>query len=177
MGASVATWFTDFANQHAKFDVSLIDLAEIALPIYDEPNHPSMQKYTKEHTKAWSATVASADAYTFVTPEYNHNPPPAFYNALNFVYKEWNYKPCSFVSYGGVSGGLRAVHAAKLLVTTLKMVPIVESVPIPMIAKLLDENKLFMPNELINASAKTMLDELFRWAEGLQGMRPPKNVS
>ena len=66
----------------------------------------------------------------------------------------------------GVSGGLRAVQLEKQLVTTLKMMPMVEGVAVPMVASLLDENRAFAPNELIVASAKTMLDELHRWAEG-----------
>src|SRR5690606_29928839 len=97
------------------------------LPVYDEPEHPRLQKYQHEHTKRWSASVAAADAYVFVLPEYNYNPPPSFYNALNYVYKEWNYKPAGFVSYGGVSGGLRSTQMAKQLVTTLKMMPMMES--------------------------------------------------
>ena len=46
----------------------------------------------------------------FVTPEYNYGPTPALLNALDYVYKEWNYKPAAFVSYGGISGGIRAVQ-------------------------------------------------------------------
>ena len=41
-------------------------------------------------------------------------------------------------------------------------------------AKLLDEQRNFVPNELIAASANTLLDELFRWAEGLKAMRERK---
>ena len=171
VGPAVARWFHDFATRHAKFDAALIDLADFGLPMYDEPIHPSLQKYEKAHTKKWSESVASADAYAFVTPEYNYGPPPSFVNALNFIYKEWNYKPCGFVSYGGVSGGLRAVQLEKQLVTTLKMMPMVEGVAVPMVAKLLDEHGNFMPNELITASAKTLLDELHKWAEGLKAMR------
>lgn len=171
VGPAVARWFAGYAAEHAKFDATLVDLADFALPIYDEPNHPAMQKYEKAHTKKWSASVAAADAYVFVTPEYNYGPPPSFINALNFIYKEWNYKPCGFVSYGGVSGGLRAVQLAKQLVTSLKMMPMFEGVPVPMVAKLLDEKRELVPNELIAASAATMLNELHVWAEGLKQMR------
>ncbi len=174
VGPAVAQWFDAFARQHGKFDARLIDLADFDLPLYDEPFHPTLQKYEKEHTKRWSASVAAADAYAFVTPEYNYGPPPSFVNALNYVYKEWNYKPCGFVSYGGVSGGLRAVQLEKQLVTTLKMMPMMEGVAIPMVAKLLDEHRRLVTNELIDASAKTMLDELFRWAEALRPMRAPR---
>src|SRR5690606_33460850 len=112
-----------------------------------------------------------ADAYVFVTPEYNFNPPPAFYNALNYVYKEWTYKPAGFVSYGGVSGGLRATQMAKQLVTTLKMMPMYEAVMVPMVAQLLDENKTFKSNELIDKPATALLDELHKWATAMKPMR------
>ncbi|HET8598477.1 MAG TPA: NAD(P)H-dependent oxidoreductase, partial [Castellaniella sp.] len=108
VGPAVARWFHGFARNHGQFDVELVDLADFALPLYDEPVHPRMQQYEHDHTKRWSASVAAADAYIFVTPEYNYSAPPTLVNALDFVYKEWNYKPCGFVSYGGVSGGLRA---------------------------------------------------------------------
>ena len=57
--------------------------------------------------------MSRADAYVFVTPEYNYSAPPSLVNALDFVYKEWNEKPCGFVGYGGVSGGLRAGQSDK----------------------------------------------------------------
>ena len=76
--------------------------------------HPRLQEYQHAHTKRWAESVNSADAFAFVTPEYNYGPSPALVNALNYVYVEWNYKPGGFVSYGGVSGGLRAVQAVKL---------------------------------------------------------------
>lgn len=171
VGPSVAHWFHEYAVAHGGFDAKLVDLADFELPVYDEPMHPRLQQYEHEHTKRWSASVAEADAYVFVTPEYNYNPTPAFTNALNYVYREWNYKPCGFVSYGGLSGGMRAVQMEKLLVTTLKMMPMVEGVAIPMVQNQIDEQNHFHSNELIDDSAQTMLGELLRWAKGLRAMR------
>ncbi len=171
VGLSVAQWFQQYAQQHAGFDVELVDLADFDLPVYDEPQHPRLQQYQHAHTRRWSESVAAADAYVFVTPEYNYMPPPALVNALNYVYNEWNYKPCGFVSYGGVSGGLRAVQAARLHVNTLKMMAMVESVAIPSVGNHAKPGQAFHSNELIDASAKTLLDELLRWARALQPMR------
>lgn len=171
VGPSVAAWFGKFAASHGGFEVQSVDLADFELPVYDEPEHPRLQKYQHEHTKRWSASVAAADAYVFVLPEYNYNPPPSFYNALNYVYKEWNYKPAGFVSYGGVSGGLRSTQMAKQLVTTLKMMPMVEGVAIPNVWQLLSEQGELQSNELIDDSAVTMLDELHKWATALKAMR------
>src|SRR5437588_355270 len=84
-GPAIADWFQEFARQHGKFEAELVDLAPVALPLFDEPKHPRFQKYQNEHTKKWSASVAAADAFVFVTPEYNFGPPPSLLNALNFL--------------------------------------------------------------------------------------------
>lgn len=168
IGPIIAGWFNGVAKQHGAFDATLVDLADFKLPVYDEPKHPRLRDYQHDHTKKWSASVDAADAYVYVTPEYNHGPPPSFNNALNYVLQEWAYKPCGFVSYGGVSGGLRSVQAEKLMVTAVKMMPIPEGVPIPMVSALIDDNKVFKSNELINAGVKTMLDELAKWAAALK---------
>ena len=68
-GLAVGEWFRDVAVRHGKFDVRFIDLREINLPVFDEPNHPRFQRYEFEHTKAWSAIVAAAEAFVFVTPD------------------------------------------------------------------------------------------------------------
>jgi len=170
VGLAVGEWFHAQAKQHEGFDVELVDLAAANLPLYDEPRHPSLQKYEHEHTKRWSAWVASADAYVFVTPEYNYGPPPSLINALNYVYKEWNYKPAGFVSYGGVSGGLRAVQVEKQILTTLKVVPLVEAVVVPMVAQLMDAGA-FRGSDLHVQAASVMLNELVRWAGALKPLR------
>jgi|SRR5690606_3673297 NAD(P)H-dependent FMN reductase len=170
VGLPVAQWFHGVASKHEAFDARLVDLAEFNLPIYDEPKHPTLQQYEHEHTKRWSASVAAADAFVFVTPEYNFGPPPSLVNALNYVYREWNYKPAAFVSYGGVSGGIRAVQMEKHTLTTLKMMPILEAVMIPMVAQHM-ENGRFMAKEIHETSATALLNELARWAAALKPMR------
>lgn len=171
IGPSVGHWFHEFAYDHGSFDTHLVDLAEFDLPVFNEPQHPRLQQYEHGHTTRWSDSVAAADAFVFVTPEYNHNPSPALVNALDYVYREWNYKPCAFVSYGGLSGGIRAVHTTKLMVTTLKMVPLTESVTLPMVKQHIDASGIFTPEEQHTASAQVLLDELQRWAEALAPMR------
>ncbi len=172
IGPAIGRWFHDYAVKHGKFDAELIDLATFKLPVHDEPEHPRMGKYVHEHTKAWSASVAAADAFAFVTPEYNFGPPPSLLNAFTFVSREWGYKPCGFVSYGGLSGGTRAVQVAKQMVTGLRMMPMVEGVAIPMVFPMLSADKqTFTPNDLITTSAQQTLDELFKWATALKTMR------
>jgi NAD(P)H-dependent FMN reductase len=172
VGLPVANWFLEIARTDARFDLTTIDLKELKLPPLDEPNHPRLRRYTREHTKAWSATVDAADAFVFVTPEYNYSSPPALVNALDYLHQEWGYKPVGFVSYGGVSGGTRSVQATKQIVTALRMVPIVEAVNIPFVEKVLDREAVTVsPGEVQAKAATAMLTELLRWAEALRPMR------
>ena len=171
IGPSIGQWVHQAASRHGDFAPQLVDLADFDLPIYDEPNHPRTGKYEHEHTRRWSASVAAADAYAFVMPEYNFCPPPSFVNAVNYVYHEWTYKPAGIVSYGGISGGLRAAQAAKSLLTSVRIMPLPESVPIPTASKLLDEDRRFLANELHEASLKLMLDELVKWSDALKALR------
>ncbi|MEW5420647.1 NADPH-dependent FMN reductase [Amorphus sp. 3PC139-8] len=167
VGPSVANWFLGYAKEHGSFEPHLVDLADFNLPVYDEPKHPRLQDYQHDHTKAWAASVSAADAFVFVTPEYNYHPTPALVNAFTYVSKEWGYKPASFVSYGGVSGGTRAVDQARTWFGTLRMMAVPELVMCPMVANQIQDG-VFTPNDLQLESADAMLSELKRWAEVLK---------
>lgn len=171
-GKPVADWFFDYAKAHkGAFDeVVLTDLAEVNLPLYDEPNHPKMQKYEHEHTKVWSEIVAGSDAFVFVLPEYNFTAPPGFVNAIDYLWNEWAYKPASFVSYGGVSGGLRSVQTAKTLLTTVNVMPIPEQVVIPMVFGHIADGK-FTPEKPHVDSADQTIEALAKWAAALKTLR------
>jgi NAD(P)H-dependent FMN reductase len=170
-GIAVARWVQQLAEAHGGFDVELVDLAEVGLPLLDEPNHPRLQQYVLPSTKAWSATVARADAFVFVTPEYNHSFPASLKNALDHLHAEWADKAAGLVSYGGVSAGLRAATALKPVLTALRMIPAVEAVAIPFFTQFLDDEETFAPNSELEAGGKAMLDELVRLTGALGTLR------
>jgi NAD(P)H-dependent FMN reductase len=173
VGLPVATWFDGVARAHGAFEVELVDLLELGLPFMDEPNHPRMRQYTKAHTRAWSAKVDSADAFAFVTPEYNYGMTAALKNAIDYLHTEWFYKPVGFISYGGISAGTRAVQMTKQVVTTLKMFPLAEAVSIPFVAQFIDDEGELQPNEVMEKAAAAVLDELARLADALAPLRAP----
>lgn len=172
LGDSVASWFADCARRHGKFSIEVVDLAQVNLPMLDEPNHPRLRQYEHEHTKAWSAVIDRADCFVFVTPEYNFGAPPSLLNALDYLQHEWAYKAAGFVSYGGVSGGTRSVQMAKQVVTSLKMMPIFEAVAIPFFSQYIDATtRVFSPGEVQEKAAAAMLDELLKWTGALKTIR------
>ena len=172
LGPSVADWFHRQAQAFDGFDVELVDLAEVNLPLLDEPHHPRLANYQHEHTKRWSAIVSRADAFVFVTPEYNFSTPPSLVNALDYLAKEWAYKPAAFVSYGGISGGMRSLMMTKSILTTLRMVPLYEAVNLPMFTQQIDRTTgEFDATDVNDKAADAMLKELYKWAGALREMR------
>jgi NAD(P)H-dependent FMN reductase len=171
-GPLIAAWFAQQARLHGQFAVEVVDLAEVALPLFDEPNHPRLRQYEREHTRRWSAIVDRADAFVFVTPESNHGAPPSLVNALDFLVHEWAYKPVGYVSYGGASAGLRGVQMTKQITAALRMVSVVEAVAVPFFTQYVGaETGTFGPGAVQEKAASAMLDELLKWAGALKPLR------
>jgi NAD(P)H-dependent FMN reductase len=168
VGLPVATWFTELAVADGRFEVELVDLAELALPLLDEPKHPRLREYTHDHTYAWSATVESADAVVLVTAEYNYGYPAAVKNALDYLHHEWRHKPLGFVSYGGVAAGTRAVQQLKQVTGALQLIPTQTAVNIPFVFGMIDDGVL-RANDVMEQAAAAMLGEL----ETLNGALAP----
>jgi NAD(P)H-dependent FMN reductase len=175
VGLPVAEWFVERALDHGAFEVEPVDLAKIALPFLDEPNHPSLQQYTHQHTRDWSDTVNRADAYVFVMPEYNAGFNAVLKNALDYLLVEWRHKAVGFVSYGGVTAGTRAVQLLKPVVQALGMMPALAAVSIPMVNQFVDDGRLH-PNDIMNGAANAVLDELVRLTSALRALRMPQGV-
>lgn len=162
VGLPVAEWFTAVARDHRAFDVEVSDLLELGLPFMDEPKHPRLGQYEHEHTRRWSATVSRADAFVFVTPEYNYGYNAVLKNAIDYLHNEWADKAVGFLSYGGVAAGTRSVQQLRQVLSSLRMTTAVEAVNVPFAPQFLDENRQVQPNDVMLASADAMLTELAR---------------
>jgi NAD(P)H-dependent FMN reductase len=172
VGLPIGQWVEAEARAHGGFaEVELVDLAAVNLPFMDEPNHPRLAQYTHQHTRDWSAKVSEADAFVFVTPEYNYGYTAPLKNAIDYLHHEWHYKPAGIVSYGGVAAGTRAAQMLKQVLTTLRITPVFEAVSIPFVSQFIDEEENVVPNDVMTASAKAMFDELVRVDEALLPLR------
>lgn len=166
-----AIWIFELAKKREDIDVELIDLAEVNLPFMDEPIPPSRHQYSKEHTKKWATMIGEADGFIWVTPEYNHSYSPVLKNAIDYLYAEWNYKPVSFVSYGSLAGGSRAVEHLRGVAAELKMYDLREQIMLPNYYENVDEDGQYMFNERQETSANTILDSLSFWAGKMKEAR------
>jgi len=175
-GFGISEWMTHSATDYNDFKVKLIDLREVNLPMMDEPNHPVLKLYIHQHTLEWSKLIEQADAFIFVSAEYDFGYPGVLRNAIEYLYHEWNYKPAGIVSYGGVSGGTRAFNALRNDLSAVKMFPLMTAVHIPFFSKQLDSNDRFIPNDQNTEAAKKLFNDLIFYHNNVKSFRD-KNIN
>jgi NAD(P)H-dependent FMN reductase len=165
----VAKWVYEIAQKRTDAEFELVDIKDFNLPLLDEPVSPIMGQYTHQHTKTWSAKIASFDAYVFVTPEYNHGTSGALKNAIDFLYHEWVNKAAGFVSYGG-AGGARAVEQLRLVMAEVQIATVRNQVLLSLFTDF-ENFSVFKPTPQHEKSVKAMLDQVIAWGRALKTLR------
>jgi NAD(P)H-dependent FMN reductase len=168
-GEAVARWVYDIAKKRNDAEYELVDIAEFNLPLLDEPVPPSMGQYSKEHTKKWSAKIASCDGFVFVTPEYNHATSGALKNAIDFLYNEWTNKAAGLVGYGS-SGGTRAVENLRLILSELQVAHVRNQVALSLFTDF-ENFSVFKPAPHHEQLVNNMLDQVVAWSGALKSLR------
>lgn len=171
VGLPIAQWARGVAEEDGRFEVDFADLAEIALPFMDEPNHPRLRQYTRPHTLAWSSRVDAADVFLFAFPEYNYSFGPVIKNALDYLHAEWNRKPVGFINWGGISAGTRAQTALRPVIGALGMVPTRGNVEINFPQQQRDAEGRFVPTEQQATVLNLVLDDLYALDKALRPLR------
>ena len=166
---AVARWVHGIATKRGDAEFEVVDIQDFDLPLLDEPTPPSMGRYTQPHTRAWSAKIATFDAYVFVTPEYNHATSGALKNALDYLYREWNNKAAGFVGYGSV-GGTRAVEQLRLVMGELQVADVRAQVALSLFTDF-ENFTTFKPAPMHEKSVNTMLDQVIAWGTALKTLR------
>ena len=169
-GEAVARWAFDEAKKRSDAEFELLDVQQFALPLLDEPIPPSAGRYSREHTKAWAAKIASLDAFVFVTAEYNHSVPAALKNALDYLYAEWNNKAAGFVSYGS-AGGARAVEHLRGILAELQVATVRSQVMFSLAADFENYRVFKQPDATKVQALNAMLDQLIAWGTALRSIR------
>ena len=114
IGDKVTSWVSEQADAE-QWQVTVLDLAEIDLPFFDEEDMPRNGNYAKPHTQAWASAVFQSDAIVVVTPQYNRSFPAPIKNAVDYLFAEWQSKPIGIVGYGWSGAGDARADLAKVL--------------------------------------------------------------
>lgn len=170
-GPIVARWFAAQAAQRADLDVDVIDLAEFPLPMVLPGFGSAPEPDTARVLSQLTPRLAEADAFVVVTPEYNHSFPASLKNVIDWYGKEWQAKPVGFVSYGGLSGGLRAIEQLRVVFAELHAVTVRDTVSFHGAHSQFDEKGDPSSPAECNAAAKVLTDQLVWWARALRDAR------
>jgi NAD(P)H-dependent FMN reductase len=165
----VAEWVLQNARKRTDASFEIVDIKDFDLPLLDEPMPPSMGNYTKAHTKAWSAKIASFDGFIFVTPEYNHSISGALKNAIDFIYAEWNNKAAGFVSYGS-TGGARADEHLRGIMAEVQVADVRAHVSMSLYTDF-ENFTTFKPAATHEAQLATLVDQVITWSAALKTVR------
>lgn len=163
---AVAEWVC--AAKTPGLDLTLVDLAEVALPPLAEPVPAALGEYALPHTEEWSRLVAGFDAFVLVSPEYNHSTTAALKDALDHLYVEWQDKAVGFVGYG-IDGGVRAVEHLRGITAELGMAGVGPSVALRLTDDFIDDTG--GASERQQEALARMLEGVSRWGTALRGLR------
>lgn len=171
-GPVITDWFVDYARQHGQFEISVIDLAEVELPLVMPPQPPAMAEPARPSALAAATEVlADADAFVIVTPEYNHSFPASLKAFVDWHWSQWRAKPIGFVSYGSIGGGLRAVEQLRSVFAELHATTVRDQVSFHRYWMEFDADGKPVDAETHNENAKLMLDQLTWWGTALRNAR------
>lgn len=170
-GPVVASWVAEQAGMHGGFDVDVVDLAEIDIPLALPAASPKAgDGYPRPAgMAALTSALEGADAFIVVTPEYNHSYPASLKAAIDWHFTQWTAKPVAFVSYGGAAGGRHAVLHLENVLTELHTVTIRDHLAFPNYFTAWQDGRPLDPEA--PGYAKTMLDQLDWWATALRSAR------
>ncbi|MFG2460792.1 NADPH-dependent FMN reductase [Streptomyces sp. NPDC048523] len=171
-GPVVASWVAEQAAAHGGFEVEVVDLAGIDVPLAlpavspkyagdDYPRPAGMEPLT--------SALESADAFIVVTPEYNHSYPASLKAAIDWHFTQWTAKPVAFVSYGGAAGGRHAVLHLENVLTELHAVTVRDGLAFRNYFTAWQDGRPLDPEAA--GYAKTLLDQLSWWAGALRSAR------
>jgi len=163
-GDAIVRWVCGQIAGEGPFLLDLLDIDELDLPA----RHPGGPHAS---VSALRARIADADAFLVVTPEYNRGYPAPLKQLIDLVGKEWRGKPVGFVSYGGISGGLRAVEQLRLVFAELHAATIRDGVAFANVWDQFDEAGVLRDADAAERAMATMLAQLHWWANTLRAGR------
>lgn len=161
---TVVNWAARELAERDDFAVDLLDPAALDLPHQhlraDSPGLIALRE-----------RIAQADAFIVVTPEYNHSFPASLKFLIDSVHGEWQAKPVAFISYGGASGGLRAIEQLRPVFAELHAVGLRDVVSFAGVWQQFDAAGMLINSARAKKSMAVLLNRLHWWATALNQAR------
>lgn len=157
-------WARAHISLNVDFELDVIDPRDYGFA-------PASATHPRRNTLELRQHIDRADAFIVVVPEYNHGYPAALKELIDSAYREWNAKPAAFISYGAMSGGIRAVEQLRQVFAELHVVTTRDGVAFPYAWDKFDDSGNLHDPERFERALNTMLAQLQWWAKALRNAR------
>ena len=158
-------------------DVELIDAKAFGLPMLDRMYKEFEPGTAPPAMEALATKIKTADAFVFVTGEYNWGMQPGLKNLTDHFLEEWFWRPAAIVSYSaGRFAGARASTAWHATLSEMGMVVVSSTLAVGPIANTLDANgePIGPSGEALQQAFPRFADDLAWWTEAAKAQRSRK---
>jgi NAD(P)H-dependent FMN reductase len=176
MGIRLAEYL--IARLAARGDAAeLIDAKQVGLPMLDRMYKEYPPGAAPAAMQSLAAKINTADAFVFVTGEYNWGVQPGLKNLTDHFLEEWFWRPAAIASYSaGRLAGARSNTAWHATLSELGMVVISSTLTIGPIAQTLDPqaHPIGDAGRSLEHAFGKFADDLTWWTEAAQAQRARK---
>jgi NAD(P)H-dependent FMN reductase len=155
-------------------EAELIDARAVGLPILDRMYKEYPAGEAPAALEALAAKIRAADAFVFVTGEYNWGIQPGLKNLTDHFLEEWFWRPAAIASYSaGRFAGARAALAWHGTLSEMGMVVISSSLAVGGIAHAFDaeDNPIGESGAALAHAFPRFADDLAWWTEAARAQR------
>jgi len=152
----------------------LIDAKEVGLPILDRMYKEYPEGEAPAALETLAEKIRTADAFLFVTGEYNWGIQPGLKNLTDHFLEEWYWRPAAIASYSaGRFAGARAATAWHGTLSEMGMVVVSSSLAVGGIGHALDAdaNPIGDGGAALDRAFPRFADDLAWWTEAARQQR------
>lgn len=159
-------------------DTELIDAQAVGLPILDRMYKEFAPSEAPAPMEALAEQIRAADAFVFVTGEYNWSVQPGLKNLTDHYLEEWFWRPAAIASYSaGRLSGARSNLAWHAILSEMGMVVISSTLTVGPIGQTLDHDAqpIGDPGKWLERGFTRFAEDLEWWAEAAKAQRARRN--
>jgi NAD(P)H-dependent FMN reductase len=158
-------------------DIELIDAKAVGLPMLDRMYKEYAPGSAPAALDALAVKIRAADAFIFVTGEYNWGMQPGLKNLTDHFLEEWFWRPAAIVSYSaGRLAGARAALVWHGTLSEMGMIVVSSTIAVGQISQALDVEgrPTGEGGAQVEKSFPRFADDLAWWAEAAKTQRARK---
>ncbi|MHA6722189.1 NADPH-dependent FMN reductase [Sphingomonas sp. RS2018] len=173
MGIRLAQWLVaQFAVRGA--EAELIDAKAVDLPMLDRMYKEYAPGEAPPAMAELAAKIVAADAFVFVTGEYNWGPQPGLKNLTDHFLEEWFWRPAAIASYSaGRIAGARSNMIWHGILSEMGMAVISSTITVGGIGQALDADAQPIGDggKALDRSFPRFADDLAWWTQAARTQR------